>query len=86
MKKTILIWGLFVILTVVMLILSATVYRLWVGDNVSIPIGLSIVCGVYVTISNWNNIFAYMLNDKASTVLFNSCWNTFFSISLLFGS
>lgn len=61
-KKTILIWGLFVILTVVMLILSATVYRLWVGDNVSIPIGLSIVCGVYVTISNWNNIFAYMLN------------------------
>ena len=61
-KKTILIWALFVVLTVVMLLFSAPVYRLWVGDNISISIGLSIVCGMYVTISNWNNIFAYMLN------------------------
>lgn len=62
MKKMILIWGAFVFVTFIMILLSDQVYRLWIGDDVTIPFYLSITCGIYVTISNWNNIFAYMLN------------------------
>lgn len=62
MKKIILIWGVFVLFTFIMILLSTQVYRLWIGSNISVSFSLSIACGVYVTISNWNNIFAYMLN------------------------
>lgn len=61
-NKIIFLWSIFVLLTVVMIILSAKVYNLWVGENIVISTLLSIICGVYVTIYNWNNIFVYLLN------------------------
>lgn len=61
-KKLVLIWLAGVGLTAIMIVLSNTVYSIWVGNEVKIPIMLSILCGVYVSISNWNNIFSYFIN------------------------
>ena len=53
-------WFLLLAVTIIMLLFSSFVYDLWV--NISIPFGLSLVMCVYVTIVNWNNLFAYFLN------------------------
>lgn len=62
MRRLLYIWLAGVGLTVIMVLVSNYVYSLWVGDEIHIPFMLSVLCGVYVSISNWNNIFAYFIN------------------------
>lgn len=52
-----------VLLTIIMNFISNKVYSLWVGDDIHILFSLSVVYGVYFTISNWNDIFSYFIND-----------------------
>ena len=72
-----------------MVIFSSFVYSLWVGKDIMIPFVLSIVCGIYVTIANWNNIFAYMLNGigKIRLQLYSSIVSglLFFPLAYYFG-
>jgi O-antigen/teichoic acid export membrane protein len=56
------IWLALFIVTIIMILLSNIVYRIWVGEGIKIPLSLSVLMGVYVTISNWNNIYAYFIN------------------------
>lgn len=76
-RKTQLIWGVATLGSVFMLILSGWVYELWVGVKVAnqIPISLSIGCMFFVTISNWNNTIAMLLNGvgKIQIQLIGSC-------------
>lgn len=62
MKKLIWVWIGGVGLTIIMVLLSDYVYSLWIGDKVCIPFLLSVLCGIYVTISNWCNMFTYFIN------------------------
>lgn len=62
MRRLLYIWLVGVGLTVIMVLASNYVYTLWVGDEIHIPFLLSVLCGIYVSISNWNNIFAYFIN------------------------
>ena len=62
MRKIIMIWGVSILVTIIMILFSSFIYSIWVGDEIDVPIALSILCGVYVTISNWNNVFAYFIN------------------------
>jgi len=55
-------WFILFIATIVMILVSNYIYKFWVGKNIIVSISLSILTGLYVTISNWNNIFAYCLN------------------------
>lgn len=75
--KTLLIWGGFTFCSVLMLSLSDWVYEMWVGAKVAsqIPISLSIGCFFFVTISNWNNATAMLLNGigKIQIQLIGSC-------------
>jgi O-antigen/teichoic acid export membrane protein len=61
-KKLLVIWGLFLLLTIVMILVSSFVYSFWMGKEIKISMSLSVLCGIYVTISNWNNVFAFFIN------------------------
>lgn len=61
-KKLLWIWLGSVMITLLMIYIADKIYIWWVGDDVNIPFSLSFVCGIYVCIANWNNIFAYIIN------------------------
>jgi O-antigen/teichoic acid export membrane protein len=45
-----------------MIAVSASFFRIWVGDEVKISIGLSVWLCLYIAIMNWNSIFSNFLN------------------------
>ena len=56
------IWIYLILLTLIMLIFANIAFRLWVGSDLKVPISLSIIFTVYITIANYNNILAFTLN------------------------
>ena len=56
------VWLYLVLLTICMLIFSNLAYKFWVGDSVKVPISLSIIFTFYISITNYNNILAFVLN------------------------
>lgn len=50
------------VLTVVMLVFSQTVYKLWVGEKVLVENSISIVIALYVVMNAWCSIFSQFLN------------------------
>ena len=65
-KNTILklrrLWILLSIVTIIMLIGSGFIYRMWVGREIVIPISISAAIALYVIINAWNNIHSQFLN------------------------
>jgi O-antigen/teichoic acid export membrane protein len=54
--KLILFWVLFCAGTLLMVMLSNRAYALWVGNQVVVPIQVTIGLAIYVSVANWNNI------------------------------
>jgi hypothetical protein len=52
-----------------MVLLSNIAYRLWVGDQIIVPMQVSIGLAIYVGISNWNNIFVSFNNGASKMVI-----------------
>jgi O-antigen/teichoic acid export membrane protein len=72
MQNTFIFWCVCVLGTVLMVIVSPWIYRLWLGEQqvaVSIPLQVSVACAVYVSISNWSNITAYFLNGVGKVIM-----------------
>lgn len=69
LKRTFQIWAILVCGTIIMLIISPIIFKLWIGDKVSIPFPLSVACAFYVSILNWNNITSYFLNGSGKIKL-----------------
>lgn len=61
-KRLVQVWALLSIATVVMILISDLVYSIWIGSEIKIPFSLSVAMGIFMIISNWNNIFAFFLN------------------------
>ncbi len=61
-RNLILVWLVFVLCAVIMVFMAPFVYDIWIGGEVKIPVSLSVFCAVYACISNWNNIFSFMIN------------------------
>lgn len=82
--KILKIWLLLSLGVVLMVIFSGTIYEIWVGDQIYIPFRLSLVMGVFVIFSNWNNIFAYFINGtgKIRLQLYNSIFVAVINIPL----
>lgn len=59
-RNMIFVWLTFFAITIVLILVSNWVYYLWVG--MKIPFSLSLLMGIYVSISNWNSLFAYFIN------------------------
>lgn len=62
MKKMIRIWMLSVGALAVMVLLSKIIFRLWIGDTLDIPYGLSIAVAIYMAIFMWTNLFSSYVN------------------------
>lgn len=61
-KKMIYVWFIFIGITLVMLLVSGWVYKIWIGDKVNIPLSLSIGMAIFMVISTWNNIYVSFIN------------------------
>lgn len=61
-KRLVQVWAVFSIATIIMIIVSDFVYRIWIGGNIQIPFSLSVAMGIFMIVSNWNNIFAFFIN------------------------
>lgn len=62
MRKLMLVWLLLVVGTVIQLIFSKPVYRLWTHGKVAVPLSLSLMLSLYYIITTWGNIFSSFLN------------------------
>lgn len=61
-KSLIIIWVIICLLSVIMLIFSNVIYRVWIGNSIKVPFGLSLVCALYGIIITWSNIFLNFIN------------------------
>lgn len=88
-RKMLWIWIASVVFTGIMLLFSSLIYKWWVGDEIDISFSLSLMCAIYVCISNWNNVFAYVINGigKVRLQLYSSILASilFFPLALYLG-
>lgn len=86
MKKLVWIWLGGVLLTLIMVLMSPYVYKVWVGEGIRIPFVLSVFCSFYVSITNWCNIFTYFVNGvgKVRLQLYSSIISGVFFLPLAF--
>ncbi|HEY5124205.1 MAG TPA: MATE family efflux transporter, partial [Ignavibacteria bacterium] len=83
-RKLVLFWVLISLVTIVMLVFANTVYKLWVGKEIEIPLSLSIVMAVYVIITAWCGIFSHFLNGvgKIKLQLYSGTFSAILNIPL----
>ncbi len=62
MKKLRALWVLLSIVTLMMLVFSNFIYKAWVGNQVLVPISVSVTIALYVMINTWNGIYSQFLN------------------------
>jgi O-antigen/teichoic acid export membrane protein len=61
-RKLQIIWLLFSILIIFMLLVANFAYRMWVGEEIIVPIGLSVIMASYIIITLWCGIYSHFLN------------------------
>ena len=61
-KRLVQVWAVLSIATIIMITVSDFVYKIWIGGNIQIPFSLSVAMGIFMIVSNWNNIFAFFIN------------------------
>lgn len=54
-------WIVSVCCAIAMVLFSPIFYNLWIGNSIKVNIFLTILCSLYACISNWNNIYAYLI-------------------------
>lgn len=62
MRKFLHIWLLCIPASIFMIFFSSIFYSFWVGDNVNIPIGLTIAMSIYILCNTYGFIFMTLLN------------------------
>jgi O-antigen/teichoic acid export membrane protein len=63
------IWLILLLGFVPMVLISPYVYRLWVGQDIQIPLWLTFWVGIYALISSWNQIFTNFINGVSKVRL-----------------
>lgn len=66
------------ILSVIMVISSPFVYRIWVGEEVTVPFVISLLVGVYMIISVWGNIHSIIISGMGKIK-----FQVFYSVSIM---
>ena len=62
-------WMLAVLLVALMIVFSNRFYKFWVGDEVTVPMGLSFLMGLYILMSTFSLIFTNFINGVGSVKL-----------------
>jgi O-antigen/teichoic acid export membrane protein len=68
-KKLNKIWGILLIATILMLIMSNLIYKWWVGSDIHIPIFLSACMAFYVVIATYGAIYVNFINGVGKVQL-----------------
>jgi O-antigen/teichoic acid export membrane protein len=68
-RKLVFIWGVSCIGLILMVLLSNIFYRLWVGEQIVVPIYVSIGLAIYAGITNWNSIFVSFNNGVSKMAI-----------------
>lgn len=55
------IWLVSLIASFILICLSPWFYSIWIGNQLHVSLKLTIICTIYACVSNWNNIYAYLL-------------------------
>lgn len=76
------IWRYSIVVMLLMVLLSEVFFHIWVGDQVSIPLGLSIAFGVYVLIMSLANIHMFILNGIGKVYIQLIIYTAFALISI----
>jgi O-antigen/teichoic acid export membrane protein len=84
MRKLRVVWLLLTAGTMVMLIFSKLIYRLWVGSEIVVPFALSASIALYVIIYAWNGIYINFLNGAGiiKLQLWSGIWGMVLNIPL----
>jgi len=61
-RKAIYVWIATIPVVMSLIIFSESLYRIWIADQVQVPIPLTILMGIFTLQSGWNNIFSFFLN------------------------
>jgi O-antigen/teichoic acid export membrane protein len=62
MDKLFKFWLFLLIISIIMLLFSPYIYKIWIGNQVTIPFALSLFVVMIVLINTWNGIFSQFLN------------------------
>ena len=62
LKKMIFLMIPLIIGVITMVVLAQQIIFFWMGNRVEVPLSLIILMGIFIIISVWSNIFAYLLN------------------------
>ncbi|MDD5059026.1 MAG: oligosaccharide flippase family protein [Sideroxydans sp.] len=60
--KQLWLFGIIVLVVLMFIIIAKPVIKIWIGDQLVVPMPIIISMGLFVIISSWNSIFAYFLN------------------------
>lgn len=73
-SKAIKAWGITIVVGCIMLWLSNFVYYIWIGDEIIVPLGVSAITFLYISMYNLNNCVTYLLNglNKIRVQVFTS--------------
>ncbi len=62
MNKLMKLWVIMALGSIVMLVFSNYLYKIWVGDKIYIPFSISVLSLIWILLNTWNGIFSYFLN------------------------
>jgi len=84
MKKLKMLWIVISIVGIIMLVFSNFIFRIWVGNQVTVPITISLVMASYVIINSWNMIYSHFLNGvgKIKLQLYMAVFGSLINIPL----
>lgn len=83
-KKLKLLFLLISILTIIMLVFSNFIYKLWVGPEIKVPLGISAAVTAYNIINGWCGIYSSFLNGvgKIKLQLYSGIFGSLINIPL----
>lgn len=74
MSTVLKIWIGTVFLAIIMVLVSPFVYKLWLQENLEIPLGISIVVAISISLTTWVNMFNIVLNGTGKIRLQMFAW------------
>ena len=77
-------WVIMSFIAIIMILFSDFIYRMWVGEDVKIPISISAVIAAYVILNAWCSIFSLFLNGvgKVKLQVYNALIGSIINIPL----
>jgi O-antigen/teichoic acid export membrane protein len=83
-KRLKIVWMLMSLASIIMLIFSNFIYRIWVGKEIIVPFSISAVMAAYVIIYGWNGIYINFLNGVGiiKLQLYSGIWGMVLNVPL----